>query len=61
MTSIIINLDDVRLRSDERAQIIQISNNLTKRPFVRQQDQREVADPLALAAAYWGKKPDGDI
>ena len=51
-------LDDVRLRDDERARLLQISNNLTARPFER---PRETApDPRALAARYW-RPADGDL
>ena len=52
-------LDDVRLRDDERKRLLQISNNLTARPFERA--PRDIApDPREIAAQYW-KPADGDL
>jgi hypothetical protein len=56
-TTLVFYLGDTRLRDDERQRLLQISNNLTARPFDR---VPTVPDPVKLAEQYW-KPADGDL
>ena len=35
MTTLVFNLGDCRLKDDERKRLLQLSNNLARRPFER--------------------------
>ena len=56
-TTLVFYLGDTRLRDDERQRLLQISNNLTARPFER---QRAPADPRLTDERHW-PLADGDL
>jgi hypothetical protein len=58
MTTLIFWLEDIRLRDDERRNLFQLSNNLSRRPFEQERDK--APDPRAQEAAHH-KLSRGDL
>jgi hypothetical protein len=56
-TTLVFNLGDTRLRDSERQRLLEISNNLTARPFERPQAP---TDPRLTDERRW-PSADGDL